>query len=470
MPQANATEAATACNVAAIVAHALPAVVNISVVEAAGSGSSGDPSSGIKFFVGTGFIIDPSGVIVTNQHVIQGAISIEVTFQDHTQAPAHLIGAASLIDIALLKVDVHHPLPTLTFANSDHLQVGQPVIAIGNPIGVGTSVSTGSVSALHRNLRRSPFDDFIQTDAAINPGNSGGPMLDCAGKVVGMDSDLLTNGGDSGSIGLGFAMPSNQVKLVADKLLDPKAVPNWIGIHLQNLNARLGMVFDWPVVTGAIVTGVDPGSPAAEASIVPGDIITGVNDQNMSNSSAIMSAITLMSPGKTIALSVWHHARKSRHDIMDQIKLRGQAWPGWSMKRHAVVASEADIQRALDAGQGLTLRPITPADRRYYHLGNIQGVLVDWVRPGSQADVLGLRAGDVIQQVGGMPAHSVAKVKSALKFGKPNAHDLAAVLVHGKSGSRWVTFWVGSTRSPDLVTWGPMPQATALTRNAAAQK
>lgn len=143
---------------------------------------------------------------------------------------AHLVASAALQDIALLKVDVPRKLPTLSFGDSDALRVGQPVIAIGNPINVGTSVSTGTVSAVNRNLMRTPFDDYIQTDAAINPGNSGGPLLDCNGRVIGVDTALLSNNPAQGSIGLGFALPSHGVNLIVKALQDPKVVPNWIGV------------------------------------------------------------------------------------------------------------------------------------------------------------------------------------------------------------------------------------------------
>ena len=217
-PAANAA-AAAACDVSAAVARVLPAVVKILAVRVVRE--NGEPS-GIEYFVGTGMIIDPSGIVVTNQHVIQDAAVVRVTFQDKTQTPAYLVAAAALVDLALLKVEVHKPLPALSFADSDKLQIGQPVIAVGNPIGVGTSVSTGSVSAVNRNLMRSPFDDYIQTDASINPGNSGGPLLDCNGNIVGINTALLSNNQTLGSIGLGFALPANDVKFIAGKLRQPE--------------------------------------------------------------------------------------------------------------------------------------------------------------------------------------------------------------------------------------------------------
>jgi serine protease Do len=199
-PDATAKPPPAGCDIANVVAEVLPAIVNIQNAGLAHQEvmnvendllQRSQPS--IAYSVGTGFIVSPDGLIVTNQHVIRGAMVAVVRFQDKTLAPAHLVASAALQDIALLKVDVPRKLPTLSFGDSDALRVGQPVIAIGNPINVGTSVSTGSVSAVNRNLMRTPFDDYVQTDAAINPGNSGGPLLDCSGKVVGINTALLSN-------------------------------------------------------------------------------------------------------------------------------------------------------------------------------------------------------------------------------------------------------------------------------------
>ena len=233
------------CDIADIVQRALPAIVNITVVRVGGSeeAAAGKPDAEhIEVFVGSGSVIDPSGIIVTNKHVIQGAALIRVVFHDKSDVPAQLIAAANLVDLALLKVNLPHPLPTLQFDNSDAARVGQPVIAIGNPLGLGTSVTTGVISALNRDLMRTPFDDFIQTDASINPGNSGGPLLDCAGNMIGVNTALLSNNKLLGSIGLGFALPANDARFVASKLRDPEnAMPNWIGLHLQDLTAELAM-------------------------------------------------------------------------------------------------------------------------------------------------------------------------------------------------------------------------------------
>lgn len=460
-----------ACDVPAAVAHALPAVVKILAIR--GVTEHGKPS-GIEYFVGTGVIIDRSGLIITNQHVIEDAAVVRVTFQDETQAPAYLVAAATLMDLALLKVDADRPLPTLSFADSDKLRIGQPVIAVGNPVGVGTSVSTGSVSAVNRDLMRTPFDDYIQTDASINPGNSGGPLLDCNGNVVGINTALLSNSKSLGSIGLGFALPSNDVKFIANKLREPDAAPNWIGIHLQDLDARLAILFKRPDASGAVVTGVDSGSPAARASLVPGDIVTSVSRTKLPDSRAIQRAIVMVDPGTTLALSVWHNG------VERNVSVHGEAWPDFKKLQSNVTPSAAAIAEALTYGIGLHVVAITAGDRERFDLGDIQGVLIDRVDPDTQAADDGLELGDVILQVGDQAATSPEQVMAALTYGKPEPDDLVAVLVHKKlgpvwadhkkAGDRWISLWVGRPNSREFVNRGLGVEPAAAARDASARR
>ena len=440
-PVANAATVG-ACDVPAVVRRALPAVVNILTVRLVRK--DGKPA-GIEFFVGTGVIIDPSGVIVTNQHVIQDAVAVRVTFPDKTQTHAYLIGAASLTDLALLKVDVPKPLPVLSFADSDKLEIGQPVIAVGNPLGIGTSVSTGSVSAVNRNLMRSPFDDYIQTDATINPGNSGGPLLDCNGNVVGIDTALITARKVHRSIGLGFALPSNSVKFVVKKLQTRGALPNWIGVHLQDMNAPLAMTFKQQSVLGAIVTGVDPNSPAARASLEPGDVVTAVSGEELPDARAVQRAITMIDPGTSITLAVSHLGQQK------DVTVTGEPWPDFKKLQSEVIPSQADFAQALTYGLGLHVVAITDADRKRFTLGNIQGVLIDRVDPDTQADGNGFELGDVIEQIGDKPATSPVQVMTELSYGKPDSDNMVAVLVHQKSGTQWFSLWVGSADSREFV-------------------
>jgi serine protease Do len=479
---ASAAMAPGTCDAASVVARDLPAIVNITVVKV-GKGEDGSivrsaaahtadkpGPEHIEVFVGSGSIIDPSGIIITNKHVIQGAALIRVILSDKTEVPAQLIAASSLVDIALLKIDMPKPdndkppppLPTLQFANSDKAQLGQPVIAIGNPLGLGTSISTGVISALNRDLMRTPFDDFIQTDASINPGNSGGPLIDCAGDMIGVNTALLSNNKLLGSIGLGFAMPSNSAKFVASKLMHPEAdLPNWVGLHLQDLTSELADVFSRKDMSGAIVTGVDPDSPAAHASLVPGDIITAANGHDLSDSRAVLREIVTRQSGTPIVFSI------SRQGQMVTASVSGQPWPHMMALRSDVLASPSSLIRAEAAGLGLHVTAITPENRKRFGLTDKSGVVVDQVATGSQAETIGLEAGDVIERIGDKLVTSPDQVSSRLKYGDTADGDHLALLVHGKTATRWVSLYVGWVSISDLVA-GPKSSQPGASRNATA--
>jgi serine protease Do len=464
------------CNPAAVVAKALPAIVNVTVVKVGtGEGENGSTTTTatsksakehIQVFVGSGSIIDPSGVIVTNRHVIQGAAQIRVIFDDKTEVQAKLIAAGAITDLALLKVDMPKPLPTLEFADSDAVKIGQPVIAIGNPLGLGTSVSTGVVSALNRDLMRTPFDDFIQTDATINPGNSGGPLLDCQGEIIGVNTALLSNNKLLGSIGLGFALPSNDARFVADKLRNPEIdEANWIGLHLQDLTAQLATTFGLPNMEGALVTGVDPGSPAARASLVPGDIITGADGQKLWDARAVLRTVLVKPVGAPITLQVW------RQDHATTVTAEGRPWPGMLALRSDVLASAASVARAQAEGLdlGLHLTAITDAERKRFGLTETSGVLIDQVSDGSQAQERGLKPGDVITQVGNRPATAPENVNNELLHPDTATGDLVALLVHGKGGTRWVAMFVGRLDVAQLVAPVDLPNSAGMAQDVSAR-
>ena len=253
--------------------------------------------------------MDPSGIIVTNKHVIAGAFRITVTLSDRSQWNGTLIGAAGLIDIAVVKIDVGHPLPYLKFADSDKAEVGDAVILIGNPLGLGTSVTSGIISAVHRSLMNSPIDDYIQTDAALNHGNSGGPMIDTDGNVVGVDTILVTNGAGEGSNGLGFAIASKSAEYVLRHFLNPDSVRiGWIGIHVQDVTPSLQHAFNLPQAAGFLVTDTDNDSPAARAGLKFGDVITRYGDKNSRDGQRVH-------PG--------HHRHAAEHNDA------GVVHPGW---------------------------------------------------------------------------------------------------------------------------------------------
>ncbi len=467
---ATAASAATpqaACNNARVVAKALPAIVNITNVRVSKGEDAATDSSApeqVEVFVGSGSVIDRSGAIITNKHVIRGAAMIWVTFSDRTQVPAQLIAAGSLVDLALLKVKMPRPLPTLRFADSDKLEIGQPVIAIGNPLGLGTSVSTGVISAVDRNLMRSPFDDYIQTDAAINPGNSGGPLLNCDGEIVGVDSALESNSKVLGSIGLGFAIPANEARFVAGKLSHPGTDQmNWIGVHLQDLTQTLALTFGRPNLAGAVVTGMDPDSPAAQAALKLGDVIVSVGGRAVHEARTVLRIVLTTPSGVPIPFEIWRDGQTMKETIT------GRPWPHLTALRSQVLASADGVARAEAGGRGLHLTAITDADVQHYKLASKSGVLVEQVTAGSEAESVGLKPGEAIVQVGKEPATTPEEVEARLNHPDGADGDWISLLVHSGSGSRWVAWFAGRLQVSDLLV-SMQPATIVPAADAAARK
>ncbi len=303
---------------APLVKRVMPTVVNIAVTEVVAGGN--EPMSSLppevqkqmreKFRqrrqevsgVGSGFIIESSGYIVTNGHVVSSATRIVVSLSDRTQLPAKLVGVDELTDVALIKVEPTAPLPTASFGDSRALEVGDWVIAAGNPFGLGGSVSAGILSARGRDIGSSPFDDFLQFDAPINPGNSGGPLFDADGRVVGMNTAIYSPTGSS--VGIGFAIPSEIVSRIVGELRTKGRIDRgWLGVSLQDAQpGRSGAGGGAGVGVG--VAAVERGGPASRAGLRPGDVITGVNGEQVDNSRALIKVVAAASPGTTVRLAV----------------------------------------------------------------------------------------------------------------------------------------------------------------------
>jgi len=430
----------------------LPAVVNVGThkvmgdgtsAENAASGQTGGQPSRIWVFFGSGFIIEPSGVIVTNWHVIDGAYEIHVTFEGGLRAPARVLAAARSVDIALLKVDVGHPLPTARFGNSDKLQVGDQVFAIGNPLGLGISVSAGIVSALDRNILDSPYGDFIQTDAAINHGNSGGPLIDGSGAVVGLDTAL--DSPTTGSVGLGFAMPSKSVRFVVDRLLRYGWVrPGWIGAKLQEVTPNMAEALGLPRTEGSIIARLDDNAPAMKAGLQVGDIILRYGDMVPHDTRALRRAIVEAPGGEAVTFTIWREG----HELAVPVTI--EVWPKSALlARDAPTAPLQPKPPAVPPDLGLTLAPLTEETRSKYGLPLDQaGVLVTGVAAGTDAALRALAAGDVILRVRNTPVNTPVDVQAGVDAARAEKRDFVLMLVLPKAerqtGPKWIAVRVSA--------------------------
>ena len=271
-----------------------------------GDQARGEPQAGL----GSGVIISASGYILTNNHVVEGADEIEVILNDARKAKAKVIGTDPDTDLAILKIELDK-LPVIVLGNSDALQIGDPVLAIGNPFGVGQTVTGGIVSALRRNqLGINTFENFIQTDAAINPGNSGGALVDMNGALMGINTAIYSRSG--GSMGIGFAIPVSTARQVLESIVkDGKVIRGWIGVEPQELNAELAETFNVAVKTGVIITGVLQNGPAARAGIQPGDVVTAVDSKAVSNVTELLGAVAALKPGIAAPLTVLRQGKKT---------------------------------------------------------------------------------------------------------------------------------------------------------------
>jgi serine protease Do len=422
----------------AVVQNATPAVVNIATWKIRPAANPGDAPRRIKTY-GSGFIIDPTGVIVTNKHVIDGALDIKVLLSDGKVASAKLLAVAAMIDLAVLKINVAQSLPALKWGNSDALRVGNAVLAIGNPLGLGLSVSAGIVSALNRDIQESPFDDFIQTDAAINHGNSGGPLVDLAGEVIGVDTALYNPDEAGGFIGIGLAIPSDTARFVINRLLDPSHPKlGWLGFALQDMTPELADALGIPGARGSIIAAEDAGGPAIKAGLRPGDVVSAIDGATPGDSRAFMRAIVGISIGRPAELTIW---RDGRHRIVNATV---EEWPnampgGGIMDAHM---AEAMIQRMPDPG--IRLASLTDATRRQYGIDpNQTGALVASVETDCEARDLGIVAGDVVTAVQGAPVTTPDDVRRAVRTAHELSRPYLAVLVQGRSGTRWLTLSIG---------------------------
>jgi len=279
----------------------------------------GDQGTEPQGGLGSGVIVSQSGYILTNNHVVEGADEIEVFLNDGRHGPAKVIGTDPDSDLAVLKIELDR-LPNIVLGNSDALQVGDQVLAIGNPFGVGQTVTSGIVSALGRNqLGINTFENFIQTDAAINPGNSGGALVDTSGNLLGINTAIYSRSG--GSMGIGFAIPVSTAKMVLDGLVkDGQVTRGWIGVEPNDLSPELAETFDVKAKEGVIITGVLQNGPAAKAGIRPGDVISSVGERKVADVTQLLSVVASLKPGNAVQFTIERKNQKLNIDVTPGIR------------------------------------------------------------------------------------------------------------------------------------------------------
>lgn len=362
---------------------------------------------------GSGFIIDAAGFIVTNAHVVGENNEVKVELADGRELSARVIGRDTATDVALLKVEAGSPLPALAFGSSDATRVGEWVMAMGNPFGLGGTVTAGIVSARGRQIGAGPYDDFIQTDASINPGNSGGPLFNAAGDVVGMNTAIFSPSG--GNIGIGFAVPSKMVQAIVGQLRDNGSVQRgWLGVSLQPMDQDLAAAMRVADAKGALVSAVEPDSPAAKAGLRAGDVITAIDGRAVNTPRDLAAGVADVAPGRTATLAVLRdgNAMQQRVQIGNNPANR---------------AAAGKPDQAAQPSLGIALAPRREG-----------GVQITRVEPGSAAAERGLRAGDVVLRAGERDAAAPQDVLDAVKSARDAGRPSIALQVERDGARRFV--------------------------------
>ncbi len=395
-----------------------PAVVNVSTTqirktaqEAPSPFADDDPMSQFwqRFFgqpvprgpqkqvgIGSGFIVDQDGTIVTNYHVVDGANKITVRLSDGREFDAEVLGTDQQTDIAVIKIKAPQNLPVALLGNSDQLEVGEWVMAVGNPFGLDHTVTSGIVSAKGRHIGAGPYDDFIQTDASINPGNSGGPLVNMRGEVVGINTAIFSESG--GNIGIGFAIPANLVKDLLPQLRSQgRVVRGYIGTIIQRITPEIADSLGLKQSSGALVADVVKGGPAERAGIKTGDVIIAFDGKEVKDSAELPFQVARVSPGISVPVKI----RRNGKELALLLTV------GEMKEKEVVAKSEED-------DLGLTVHPVNSNVAEELGLDHPEGVVVTSVKPGSAADDAGLERGDVITEINRSPIRNMSDYNRAL--------------------------------------------------------
>jgi serine protease Do len=376
--------------------------------------------------LGSGFVVDPSGVIVTNNHVIEGAEEIEAKFHDGSTLKAKLIGKDTKTDLAVLRVEPPKPLPYVTFGNSDTLRVGDWVMAIGNPFGLGGSLTLGIVSARNRDINAGPYDDFIQTDAAINRGNSGGPLFNMDGEVVGINTAIISPSG--GSIGIGFSVPANTAKLVIDQLVQfGETRRGWLGVKIQTITPEIAESLNLGTPDGALVSDVVPTGPAEKAGIKSGDVIVSFDGKPIREMRDLPRLVADTPVEKVVEVEVARSGAKQTFQVT-----LGRLEEGEKLTEVAAAEPESGSAAAPESVDVLGMKIATLNDelrKKFSIESQVQGVVVLSVEENSAAFEKRIEAGDVITEADQRPARTPKDLSDRVKEIEARGKDSILLLV-----------------------------------------
>ena len=402
--------------------------------------NGGAPAQAPATSLGSGFIIDADkGYVITNNHVVEDSDDVKVTLHDDTVLPATVIGRDDKVDIAVLKVKTTKKLTAVQFGDSARSRIGDWVLAIGNPFGLGGTVTAGIVSAESRDIQAGPYDDFIQTDASINRGNSGGPMFNTAGEVIGINTAIFSPSG--GSVGIGFAIPSNLAKPVIDQIIQfGHARRGWLGVKIQTVTDDLAENLKLPASHGALIASMTPGSPAEKAGLKPGDVILNFDGKDINAMRSLPLAVAEEQAGRTVRLTYWRAGKRGETSVtigaLEQAEKSGLLRDETKQSEAAQPVLPDSVRIAV---AGLTLGRIDPDDRRAYGIADgLKGAVVTKVAPLSDAAEKGLSPGDVVVEADRRAVTDPAQVTAAFAEAAKDRRASVLLLVNRAGDVRFV--------------------------------
>lgn len=408
-----------------------------------GGKNDGKPHKHKSTSLGSGFVIDPTGYIVTNYHVIQDADEITVILQDDTNLPATVVGKDKKTDLALLKVTPKKNLPAVAWGDSDKIRVGDWIMAIGNPFGLGGTVTAGIISARARDINSGPYDDYLQTDAPINRGNSGGPMFNMDGEVIGINTAIFSPSG--GSIGIGFAIPSSMAKSVIEQLKTTGHIRRgWLGVRIQSLSPEIADSLGLSTAHGALISSVTPGGPAADAHFEQGDVITSFDGKEVQEMHKLPRIVAETEVGRTVPVTVFRKGKEITLHVKvgelaghDEAKDKDQA-----DTEDKPAKSNADKVDEL----GISVAPATDALRKRMGIeSSTQGLVVMHINQGGVAADQGLVVGDVISEASQQDLKTAKDLSEAAKRAKKEGKPLL-LLIDRKGDLRFLAISFGKKK------------------------